>query len=132
MDDWSGETLTRNPELDGLDEFLLETREKWNAPGGSVAVVKGKKVVYEKGFGYRDVANKLEWTPQTLQSIGSATKSFTATAFAMMVEEGIIEWERPIRDYVSKFKLKDSMASNNTTFVDLLGHRTGLQVITLQ
>ncbi|MGY5854364.1 MAG: serine hydrolase domain-containing protein, partial [Candidatus Thorarchaeota archaeon] len=118
--------MTKAPELEGLDEFLLETCKKWNAPGGSIAVLKDSKVVYAKGFGYRDVANKLEWTPQTLQSIGSATKSFTATAVAMMVEDGIIEWDKPIRDYVLEFKLKDSMASNNTTFVDLLGHRTGL------
>ncbi len=114
------------PELEDLDEFLVETCEKWNAPGGSVAIVKDNKVVYAKGFGYRDVANKLEWTAQTLQSIGSATKSFTATVIAMMVEDGVIEWDNPIRDYVSEFKLKDPIASNNTTFVDLLGHRTGL------
>ena len=104
----------------------METCKQWNAPGGAVAVLKDNKVVYSKGFGYRDVANKLEWTTHTLFPIGSSTKSFTATAIAMMVKDGILEWDRPIRDYVPEFKLKDPIASSMTTIEDLLCHRTGL------
>ena len=118
--------MVKIKELEGLDNYLLETCEKWNAPGGAVAVLKDNNVVYSKGFGYRDVVNKFEWTTNTLFPIGSSTKSFTATAIAMMVEDGILEWDRPIKDYVPEFKLKDPIASSMTTIEDLLCHRTGL------
>lgn len=118
--------MTKIKELEGIDEYLVEACKRWNAPGCAVVILKDNKVAYCKGIGNRDISNKLEWTTQTLHAIASSTKSFTATAIAMMVEDGILEWDRPIRDYVSEFKLKDPMASNNTTIVDILCHRTGL------
>ncbi len=113
-------------EFKELDDFLHDLPDTWGIPGVAVVVLKDKKVIYSKAFGYRDVANKLEMTTKTIQPIASCTKSFTTAAIAMLVEEGKLEWDKPIRKYVPEFELNDSVVSNRITLEDMLSHRTGL------
>ena len=81
---------------------------------------------YAKGFGYRDVENKLEVTSETLFAIGSNSKAFTATVLGILKDEGKIDFKKPVREYFPEFKLKDTFASERATLIDLLSHRTGL------
>ncbi|HEY3135958.1 MAG TPA: serine hydrolase domain-containing protein, partial [Blastocatellia bacterium] len=74
--------------LNGLDGFVEQVMKEWKVPGLAVAIVKDGKVVYAKGFGYRDVKREMKVTPDTLFAIGSCSKAFTATALAMLVDEG--------------------------------------------
>lgn len=113
-------------EFKELDDFLHDLPDTWGIPGVTVVVLKDKKVIYSKAFGYRDVANKLEMTTKTIQPIASCTKSFTTAAIAMLVEEGKLEWDKPIRKYVPEFEMNDSVVSNKITLEDMLSHRTGL------
>ncbi len=113
-------------EFKELDDFLHDLPYTWGIPGVAVVVLKDKKVIYSKAFGYRDVANKLEMTTKTIQPIASCTKAFTTAAIAMLVEEGKLEWDKPIRKYVPEFELNDSVVSNRITLEDMLSHRTGL------
>jgi CubicO group peptidase (beta-lactamase class C family) len=62
----------------------------------------------------------------TLFAIGSATKAFTATTVGALVDEGLLEWDRPLRDYVPGVRLHDPFVSDRLTIVDLLSHRSGL------
>ena len=54
------------------------------------------------------------------------TKSFTAIAVAMMVDEGKLEWDKPVRDYLPWFRMYDPVATDLMTPRDLLTHRSGL------
>jgi CubicO group peptidase (beta-lactamase class C family) len=54
------------------------------------------------------------------------TKAFTATTVGALVDEGLLEWDRPLRDYVPGVRLHDPFVSDRLTIVDLLSHRSGL------
>ncbi len=114
------------PNLDGLDAFIEEQMKVWKVPGLAVAVVKDGQVIYMKGYGQRDVEKKLPVTPQTLFAIGSITKSFTVTGLAMLADEGKLDWDKPVREYLPEFRLYDPMASERMTPRDLVTHRSGL------
>ena len=113
-------------QLEGLDQFIEQVMKDWQVPGLAVAVVKGKEVIYSKGFGYRDVEKKLPVTPQTLFAIGSVTKSFTVTAMGMLVDDGKLDWDRPVREFLPDFRLHDEAATERMTPRDLVTHRSGL------
>jgi len=108
------------------DNYLKATLEQWKAPGLAVVVLKDSEVVYSRGFGYRDIENEIEMNKDTIHPIASCTKSFTSTAIAMLVDEGKLEWNTPIKEFIPRFGLKDAIASNHVTIVDMLSHRTGL------
>lgn len=113
-------------ELKGLDSYINKLMKEWHVPGLSVGVVKDGKLVYKKGYGFRDLEKKSKVTPETIFAIGSNTKSFTATVLGTLVDDKKLKWNKPVRKYMPEFGLKDEYAANHATAVDLLSHRTGL------
>jgi CubicO group peptidase (beta-lactamase class C family) len=114
------------PSLDGLDEFVTQAMKDWKVPGLALAVVQGDKVILQKGYGYRDLEKQLPVTPNTLFAIGSITKSFTVTTLGMEMDEGKVDWDKPVRDYLPTFKLFDPALTEQMTMRDLITHRSGL------
>ena len=114
------------PSLDGLDAFVAQEMKNWKVPGVAVAVVKDGQVILSKGYGHRDVDKQLPVTPQTLFAIGSITKSFTVTALGLLADEGKLDWDKPVREYLPEFRLYDSVANEHMTPRDLVTHRSGL------
>jgi CubicO group peptidase (beta-lactamase class C family) len=114
------------PNLNGLDPFIEQVMKDWYVPGLAVAIVKDGHVVYAKGFGSRDQNKGLKVTTDTLFAIGSCSKAFTATAMGILVDEGKLEWDKPLRDYLPDFKLSDSYASERIRPRDLVTHQSGL------
>ncbi len=112
--------------LAGFDEFVNAALQAWNVPGLAVAVVKDGEVAYMKGFGFRDVEQKLPVTPRTLFAIGSCSKAFTTFVLGTLVDEGKLEWDKPVRSYIPWFKLYDPSATDRITPYDLVTHRSGL------
>ena len=95
-------------------------------PGVAVGVVEGGRLVFVRGFGYRDVDRRLPVTPDTLFPLGSCSKAFTATAIALLADEGRIALDAPVRSTLPDFSLEDPVASATVTTRDLLTHRSGL------
>ena len=112
--------------LAGFDAFMEKTLKDWNAPGIGVGVVVGDKLVFAKGYGYRDYEKKLPLTAQTMFTIASNTKLFTAVAAGMLVEEGKLTWDRPIKESVPTIEFYNSYLNNSITLRDMLAHRTGI------
>ena len=112
--------------LKGFPEFVEKTMKEWKVPGVVISIVKDGKVIFAQGFGLRDVKQGLKVTPQTIFAIGSSSKAFTATAIGILVDEGKIDWDKPVRTYLPAFKLYDPVASERMTPRDLLCHRSGL------
>ncbi|MFN7964848.1 MAG: serine hydrolase [Acidobacteriota bacterium] len=112
--------------LSGFDAFADKARADWKVQGFSVAIVKDGKVVLAKGFGLRDSKNNLPVTEHTQFAIGSSTKAFTATVLAMLVEQGKVEWDKPVSEYMPDFKLYDEKATLLMTPADLVSHVSGL------
>ncbi len=112
--------------LQGLDTALETAVADWNVPGMGVAVVADGKVLYARGFGYRDVEDKKPMTADTLFAIGSTTKAMTATLLGMLVDEGKLAWDEPVVRYLPEFRLADAAITDRVSTRDLLTHRTGL------
>jgi CubicO group peptidase (beta-lactamase class C family) len=66
--------------LAAIEKAIEEKRNEFGVPGVAVAIVKDDKVIFQKGFGLRDVERNLPVTPDTLFAIGSCSKAFTAMA----------------------------------------------------
>lgn len=123
---FSAPKVEKKIDLKGFPEFVTKVMADWKVPGVAISVVKDSKVIYAEGFGFRNVEQGLKVTPRTLFAIGSCTKAFTATAVGILVDEGKIEWDKPVRNYLPAFKLSDPIASERMTPRDLLCHRSGL------
>jgi CubicO group peptidase (beta-lactamase class C family) len=112
--------------LSGLDAFIEAEMQKWHVPGMAVAVMHDGEVIHQKGYGTRDLDNPQPVTRETLFAIGSCTKAFTTMGLALLVEDGKLDWDKPIRHYMPRFRLYDSVASEQMTARDLVCHRSGL------
>ncbi|MBN1327953.1 MAG: serine hydrolase [Candidatus Heimdallarchaeota archaeon] len=119
-------TVKNQIDFDKFNEYVNNELKLSPNAGLAVSVISDKGVLFEKGFGYRDIPNKKPFSPETIFPIASHTKSFTATAIAMLVDDGIITWDTPIRDLIPEFRLNDLFASERCNLRDLLSHTTGL------
>src|SRR5579864_8479391 len=95
---------TIDTRLNGFDDYMTQILRDWNVPGIGVGVIVKDKLVFAKGYGYRDYGKKLLFTPTTTQPIASNTKLFTAMAAGILVDEGKLDWDKPIRQYVPSIK----------------------------
>lgn len=77
--------------LKGIDIEIEKIITDYKAVGISVAIVKDDKIIYSKGYGFRDLENKLVVTPNTIFGIGSNTKSFTSALIGILVQIGKTE-----------------------------------------
>ena len=109
-----------------MGQFIGRRLRDWHVPGVAVGIVEQDRLIFAKGYGFRDVNGSLPVTDTTLFCINSLSKAFTATAVGILVDDGKLEWDKPIRNYVPSFKMYDPVATEGTTVRDLLTHRTGL------
>src|SRR5580765_2270795 len=100
------------PELDAL---AAEAMAEWKVPAVTLAVVQNGETVLLKAWGQRDVEANLPATPQTQFVICSITKTLTATALALLVDEGRLDWTKPVRDYIPEFRMHDALATERIT-----------------
>ena len=85
------EQPTVDARLDGFDAYMAQVLKDWNVPGIGVGVVVKDKLVFAKGYGYRDYGRQLPFTPATTQPIASNTKLFTSMAAGLLVEDGKLD-----------------------------------------
>jgi CubicO group peptidase (beta-lactamase class C family) len=113
--------------LRGLDAYVEDAMRDWHVPGMALAVVKDDSVVYMRGFGVRELGRPERVDAHTSFAIASTTKAFTATAVAMLVDEGKVRWDDPVARHLPGFFVQaDPGLSGDLTVRDLLSHRTGL------
>jgi len=122
----NGQSYNLDESLSGFDTYIEQVMHDWNTPGIAVGIVIKDKLEYWKGFGYRDLENKLPVTSKTLFPIASNTKLFTAVAMGMLVEEGKLAWDEPISSYVPQIKFHNPELYSTVTLRDMLAHRTGI------
>lgn len=109
-----------------LDSYVARVMKEFAVPGLSVAIVKDGKVVVARGYGVRELGKPAKVDAETRFGIASNTKVFTATALALLVEEGKLEWDAPVIRYLPDFAMYDPYVTREMTVRDLLVHRSGL------
>lgn len=112
--------------LEGFDDIVNNAIKTFKVPGLAIAIIKDDEVIFSKGFGYRDVEQKLPMTEDTLLAIGSSSKAFTTFALGVLMDEGKLEWNKPVRNYIPWFRLYDPVMGERLTPRDLVTHRSGL------
>jgi len=111
------------PELDVLVEKTLKT---FNVPGIAVGIVKDGKIVLAKGYGVTNIQTKQKVDANTLFGIASNSKSFTAAALAILVDEKKLNWDDKVIAYLPEFRMYNDYVTQEFTVRDLLTHRSGL------
>lgn len=119
-------TGTGRASFDDVQALLDRELQDWNVPGVALAVVAEGELRLMLARGMRNVAKALPMTPQTVQPIASVTKIATAATLSMLVNEGALQWDRPVRETMPTFRLRSEYATQTVTLRDMLSHRTGL------
>lgn len=110
-----------------MDVWLEAQRDYDRLPGISVAVVKDQEVIWSKGYGLADLENKTRTTPETIHSICSISKLFTAIAIMQLRDAGKLRLEDRVGDVLPWFNLKQQYPdSGPITIRSLLTHSSGL------
>ena len=105
--------------LQGFDAYMAKILKDWNAPGIGVGIVVNGRLAFAKGYGYRDYEKKLPYTPQTLHQIASNTKLFTAVAAGLLVDEGKLTWDKPVRESVPTIDFYNDQLNATITLRDM-------------
>ncbi|HEX2289868.1 MAG TPA: serine hydrolase [Pseudonocardiaceae bacterium] len=112
--------------VDRLDGLIEDGMAQTGLPGAAVAVVYNDEVVYERGFGVREVGKPEPITPETVFQIASLSKSISSTLVAAVVGDDTTTWDATIGSLEPGFALADPWVSDQVTIRDMLCHRSGL------
>jgi CubicO group peptidase (beta-lactamase class C family) len=110
-----------------LDSLVERARQEWDIPGMAVAIVRNDSVLLAKGYGVRELGKPGRVDENTLFDAASLTKSFTAAAVGVLVDEGKLRWDDPVRRWLPGFELATPYLTSEVTMRDLLSHRAGLE-----
>lgn len=112
--------------LKDLDRKINALIAQHKAVGLAVAIVKDDKVIYSKGFGYRDLNRKLPVNKNTIFHIASMTKAFTGSLLGILEEEGKLSLKDKPAKHVPNFQFYNDKMDELITIEDLLSHRSGI------
>ncbi|MBL6448215.1 cyclic peptide export ABC transporter [Fulvivirga sp. 29W222] len=125
---WSTNVLLA--QSDDLDRVLAEAEvialmDEGDIPGMSIVIVKDGKP-FIRTFGYSDLEAEKKVTPATLFELGSCSKAFTAMAVTQLAEQGKIDLDKSVSDYLPWFKVSYEEAPQTITIEQLLHHTSGI------
>ena len=118
--------VTPDSRLADLDAVLNKVLKDQKVAGFAVAITEGDKIIYSKGFGYRDVEGKKPVTPNTLFAIGSSSKAFTSALLGLLEKDGKLSLDGKATTYLPQLRFFNDNMNNQITVRDMMCHRTGL------
>jgi len=118
----SAETADAYPEV---DDYITQQMADEDIPGLAVVIVQGDEIIYLKGFGVTSLSNPSPVTPQTIFDLASISKSFTALGVLLLRDEGLIDLDAPVQQYLPDFQLDDPQVAD-ITVRQLLNQTSGL------
>lgn len=115
-----------------FEEIVNQYMKRENIPSVSVAIMKENEVIYEKGFGYLNIARKIKSTSDTIYGIASITKSFIALTIMRLVKDGKLAVSDSVKSHLPAFELKGYEQIEAITIHHLLSHTTGIPTVERQ
>ena len=113
--------------IDGADEYIHGQFNQHAAGGLAVGIVHRGELVYARGFGWADYPTRRPVTPDTSFRIGSISKTFTAIGIMQLWEQGKIDLDAPVNDYLKSYRFgHPDPNAPPITFRHIFTHRTGL------
>ncbi len=95
-----------------------------NEPGGALGIYANERILYQKGFGFSNLEDKVKITPQTVFEIAASGMNITATAILLLEEEGKLSLDDPIQDYLTEFP---NYKEGKVSIRHCLHHSSGLR-----
>jgi len=112
-----------------MEAALPRLMTRYNVPGVSLALIEEGEVVYAQSFGYADRTAKVPMTPDTLHQVASVSKCLTAWGVMRLVDEGLIDLDDPVEDYLTRWHIPPSpYDANGVTVRRLLNHTAGISL----
>ncbi len=93
--------------------------------GAGVSIVRGDSIVFSDGFGKRNISKNGDVDSQTMFRLGSLSKGFAGILAANLVNEGKLDWEDKVSEYVPEFQLGDRSNTDKITLANILSHTSG-------
>ncbi len=106
-------------------ERLTVLAEKHGVPGATFAILAGDEVV-DAAHGVLNIETRVPVTTDALFQIGSITKVWTATLIMQLVDEGLLDLDKPVITYLPDFKVADPEVTRTVTTRNLLCHNSGI------
>jgi CubicO group peptidase (beta-lactamase class C family) len=111
--------------VDGVVKPLMQ---KEHSPSGVVAVMKDGEVIFQKGYGYIDVEKRIPVDAETsMFRPGSISKLFTWISVMQLAEQGKLDIDTDVNEYVTQFKVKDTFPGQPITLRHILTHTPGFE-----
>ena len=110
-----------------VDKYIEKAYKDWKIPGMAIAIIKDDKIIFEKGYGVKEINKPGKVDKNTMFGIASNTKAFTASAIGILVDQGKLNWNDKVIKYLPYFKMYNDYVTNNFTISDLLSHHSGLK-----
>ncbi|WP_299222548.1 serine hydrolase [uncultured Aquimarina sp.] len=113
----------------GLEEDIDSLMYTYQTIGMSISIVENGKIIYSKGFGYRNLEKKLPVTPNTIFPIGSVSKPITASLIGVYLgKDKLSVTDRPSK-FIPYLRFSTDEMNNLITIEDLLSHNSGIGVV---
>jgi CubicO group peptidase (beta-lactamase class C family) len=109
-----------------LKDFIEKSRAELGIPGVAMSLYQNGKIVFEGGFGVRQLGESTPVDAETLFMIASNTKSLTTLLLATLVDEGKLSWDTPVIAVMPDFKLGDAETTKQVLIKHLVCACTGL------
>lgn len=110
-----------------LDRYIPSLMRLYDIPGLSIALVRGGEVSWSEAYGYADLAAGREMTTDTYLRVQSISKPITAWGVMRLVEQGEIELDVPVQEYIKSWRFPESrFSTEKITVRQLLSHTAGL------
>jgi CubicO group peptidase (beta-lactamase class C family) len=111
---------------EAIDAYVKQAMAAWpDQPAVGVAVVRDGQSVLTRGYGVKEMGRPDRADEHTLFAIASNSKNVTAACLAMLVDEGRVKWDEPVKTYLPGFRLSDPYIGEHITVRDTLSHRAG-------
>ena len=112
--------------IEALKAFVLKAMADLQVPGVGFSLIDDGKIVWEGGLGVKDTATKAPVDEDTLFMIASNTKGMATLLLATLVDEGKLDWNKPVTDYMPEFRLGSAETTKKVLVKHLVCACTGL------
>jgi len=111
-----------------IDGAVKPVMKQSHGASGVVLVMKDGEVILNKGYGYQDIEKRIPVDPyNTLFRPGSISKLFTWIAVLQMEEQGKLDLDTDVNEYLTQFKVEDTWPGRPVTLRHIMTHRGGFE-----
>lgn len=113
--------------LEFRNQIEQEVKADKNQGSISIAILKGKQTLWSGAYGFADFPNAIKADPSKIYRTGSISKTFTAFLMLQLVDEGTIQLNDPVEQYLPEIAALEGYSdSTKITFHHLASHTSGL------